>query len=195
VELTTNNRPIPSTWVIILATAILTSGVVISALYGFGLLGRTATSHMQDIGHTDGMDHNLSNEDRELEVAERGHQVMPFDLDRSTHVFEAQSFGGIQQVVSDDNDPQQIQLIQSHLETEVELFQIGDFSDPAFIHGEDMPGLAELQAGYKSIEVVYEPLSDGGKITYAAKDAELILAIQAWFEAQLADHGAHATGN
>ena len=202
-ELTTNNRLTSSTWLIIFATVILTSGVVIGILYGLGLLGSTTSSHMQGIVHTegmvhtDGMEHNpsLSNTERELEVAERGHEVMPFDLDRSTHVFETQPFGGVQMVVSDSNDPQQIKLIQIHLEQESEQFQKGDFSDPAFIHGKDMPGLAELEAGYKSIEVVYEPLLDGGKITYFAEDDELIAAIQAWFEAQLADHGAHATDN
>ncbi|MFT5193766.1 MAG: hypothetical protein ACI9EW_001544 [Cellvibrionaceae bacterium] len=56
-----------------------------------------------------------------------------------------------------------------------------------------MPGLVELQSGSAKIDVVYEPMSDGGQITYSTADEGLVDAIHAWFEAQLADHGDHAT--
>ena len=40
-------------------------------------------------------------EDRQAEVAERGAAVMPFDLERTTHVFKALPDGGVQTVVAD----------------------------------------------------------------------------------------------
>ncbi|MFT7585870.1 MAG: hypothetical protein ACI9EW_002298 [Cellvibrionaceae bacterium] len=144
------------------------------------------------MNHTEGMEHGTADVERQLEVAEKGHNVMPFDLDRSTHVFEKTTEGGIQQVLSDDSDSAQIKLIQTHLEEEYGRFQNGDFADPAFIHGDGMPGLAILQSEYAKLDMIYEPLLDGGQITYSTTDEALINAIHVWFEAQLADHGTHA---
>ena len=39
---------------------------------------------------------------RQAEVAERGREVMPFDLERTTHIFKPLPTGGLQQVISDD---------------------------------------------------------------------------------------------
>jgi hypothetical protein len=35
--------------------------------------------------------------------------------------------------------------------------------------------------------------ANGGRITYSTRDHALVAAIHTWFEAQVADHGAHAT--
>jgi hypothetical protein len=87
---------------------------------------------------------------RQKEVAAKGAKVMPFDLEQTTHVFQKLDDGGLQKVVvKDPSNKKQIALIQSHLKEESEKFRKGDFSDPAKIHGEDMPGLAQLKAGAK----------------------------------------------
>jgi hypothetical protein len=131
---------------------------------------------------------------RQEEVAKRGAQVMPFDLEQTSHVFQKLDDGGLQKVVvKDPSNKKQIALIQSHLKEESENFRKGDFSDPAKIHGEDMPGLAELKAGTGRIDVRYTALSDGAQIRYTTKDAKLITALHRWFDAQLSDHGHHAT--
>jgi hypothetical protein len=131
---------------------------------------------------------------RQEEVAKRGAQVMPFDLEQTTHVFQKLEDGGLQKVVvKDPANKKQIALIQSHLKEESEKFRKGDFSDPAKIHGEDMPGLAELKADVAKIDVRYAALSDGAQIRYTTKDAKLITALHRWFDAQLSDHGHHAT--
>jgi len=136
----------------------------------------------------------LTAQTRQAEVAKRGAQVMPFDLEQTTHVFQKVEDGGLQKlVVKDPANKKQIALIQSHLKEESEKFRKGDFSDPAKIHGEDMPGLAELKTGAARIDVRYTALSDGAQIRYATKDAKLITAIHRWFDAQLSDHGHHAT--
>ena len=85
---------------------------------------------------------------RQEEVAARGAKVMPFDLEQTTHVFQKLDDGGLQKVVvKDPSNKKQIALIQAHLKEESEKFRKGDFSDPAKIHGEDMPGLAQLKTG------------------------------------------------
>lgn len=131
---------------------------------------------------------------RQADVAATGAEVMPFDLDRSTHVFETTERGGVQTVRSDDGDAAQIELIRAHLGHEAERFAAGDFHDPAMIHGDDMPGLHALVMGHDRISVVYRDVELGGEIRYESDDGELVQAIHEWFGAQLSDHGEHAQG-
>ena len=134
-------------------------------------------------------------ESRQDEVADRGASVMPFDLERTTHIFEKLDSGGLQQVLSDDLDADQIGLIQSHLSEEALLFSQGDFHDPEMIHGHAMPGLHDLMMGYEKIDIEYAALENGGQITYVTQDDAMIDAIHKWFDAQLSDHGDHAQGH
>src|SRR6187551_1752952 len=88
-----------------------------------------------------------ADEKRLDEVAQHGMRVMPFDLEKTTHVFSKTSKGGVQRVVvKDKSDTEQIGLIRAHLSEISGDFKRGDFSKPARIHGEDMPGLSELKS-------------------------------------------------
>ena len=131
-------------------------------------------------------------EERQAEVAEIGAQVMPFDLDRSTHVFEKTGLGGTQIVTSDDGDAAQVALIRAHLAEEAERFSSGDFHDPEMIHGGEMPGLHTLVMGHDRMTIEYRDVAGGGEIRYTSDDETLVAAIHEWFDAQVADHGAHA---
>jgi hypothetical protein len=126
-------------------------------------------------------------------MVERGSmEVMPFDMNRTMHVFKPTVDGGVQSVIVHDGDPQQVTLVRSHLRKEATAFAHGDFSDPAKIHGMAMPGLAQLRAGANRIAVGYTDAANGASITYKTSDAKLIAAIHDWFAAQVKDHGAHA---
>lgn len=132
-------------------------------------------------------------ERRQAEVARRGAQVMPFDLDATTHTFTATATGGVQTVVADDpDDAEQIALIRRHLAEERDSFARGDFDDPAAIHGHDMEGVAELRAGYADISVAYADRPDGARLTFTSDEPDLVAAIHAWFDRQVMDHGSHA---
>lgn len=129
---------------------------------------------------------------RQVEVTIKGAQVMHFDLEKTTHHFEPLQNGGLQTVVADDPvDPEQVKLIQSHLQEETPKFRAGDFYDPAAIHGDEMPGLKQLKAGYCDIAVEYITLSDGGQSCYTTQQSALVSAIHDWFVAQRSDHGHH----
>lgn len=131
---------------------------------------------------------------RQEVVAERGARVMPFSLESTTHVFDATDEGGIQRVVAKDrDDAREIELIRGHLRDEAEAFGRGDFGDPTSIHGEEMPGVDRLSAGYRDIDVRYRDLLDGAEIAYGTDDPEIVDALRAWFDAQLGDHGGDAT--
>ncbi|MDQ2996154.1 MAG: hypothetical protein M3R61_03735 [Chloroflexota bacterium] len=132
---------------------------------------------------------------RQAMIHEQGSSVMPFDLDRTTHVFKTTETGGIEKVIAKDAaDSEQIALIQQHLEHEVLRFREGSFSDPAAIHGATMPGLTELAAGAAKITFSYAALPNGAQISYETKDPRMVDALHRWFAAQLADHGHDALG-
>jgi hypothetical protein len=119
---------------------------------------------------------------------------MPFDLERTTHQFTKTDTGGVQTVVDDDpQDTTQITLIRQHLTAEVERFRRGDFTDPARIHGAEMPGLEALRAHGGQITIEYGTTADGARATYTTTDAGLRDALHHWFDAQVSDHGRHAT--
>jgi hypothetical protein len=160
------------------------------------LLGRSVFLIVTTIvGVVSGMEGSVPTA-RQTEVATRGAQVMPFDLEQTLHIFQPLNDGGLQTVTAKDSaNHEQIALIQAHLKEEAEKFQHGDFSDPAKIHGEDMPGLAELKAGAGQIDIQYLPLPAGAQIRYTTRVPALVTAIHHWVMAQRADHGGHATGH
>lgn len=134
---------------------------------------------------------------RQQEVAQKGAMVMPFDVHNSTHVFQKNTTGGIQQVVAKDpNDKDLVAAIRTHLEMEAERFGKGDYSDPMKIHGMSMPGLqylSKLKPGL--IAITYRNVTGGAAIDYVGRDAATVDAIHKWFDAQLSDHGDDATSS
>lgn len=129
---------------------------------------------------------------RRADVAGAGSEVMPFDLEATTHVFEELDEGGLQTVVADSDDPEQIALIRSHLSEEAERFARGDFHDPEIIHGDAMPGLHALVESHDKLSITYRDVDRGGEIRYVSDDPALVEAIHEWFDAQRNDHGEHA---
>jgi hypothetical protein len=129
---------------------------------------------------------------RQEEVARKGATVMPFDLMRTTHFFDDTKSGGIETITAHDpGDQRQIALIRSHLAAEAKRFGASDFSDPAAIHGQDMPGLAELARAGGKLRVRYQELPAGARLRFTSRDPSAIAAVHAWFAAQRSDHVAH----
>ena len=130
---------------------------------------------------------------RQEAVAQKGATVMPFDLGRTQHFFDDKPTGGVETVIANDaRDAKQIELIRAHLQGEAQRFARGDFSDPAAIHGVDMPGLKTLASAGGRLEVAYKSLPAGASVTFTSKDAAVVRAIHDWFAAQRSDHAAHA---
>lgn len=126
-------------------------------------------------------------------VHQMAHGVMPFDMSKTVHIFKMTESGGVQRVIAKDpGASDQIALIQQHLQHEAERFQQGDYSDPAKLHGPDMPGLKDLQSGASRIKVSYAVLPSGAEITFKTTDLHLLTALHRWFGAQLSEHGADA---
>lgn len=126
-------------------------------------------------------------------VHHMSHSVMPFDMSSTVHIFKMTESGGEQRVIAKGSaDTDQVAMIRQHLKHEAVRFQHGDYSDPATLHGANMPGLKELQAGAAHINVSYTALPTGAAITFQTTDLQLLTAIHRWFGAQLSEHGADA---
>lgn len=134
--------------------------------------------------------------EKQAKVAQKGALIMPFSLDQTRHTFNMVNNGGIQSVVAKDPlNRTEIELIRKHLWEESEKFRRGDFSDPEKIHGSNMPGLADLKAGFSKIDIRYRDLPNGAQINYSTNDPRLVEAIHHWFMAQLSEHGKHAASH
>ena len=130
---------------------------------------------------------------RQAEVRARGQQVMPFDLNRTTHVFAKTAAGGVEAVlIKREADRDQLPLIRSHLRKEQRSFSRGDFRDPMATHGMRMPGLDTLRRRAAEITITYRPLPRGAQLRYTTSDQTVREALHEWFDAQLMDHGADA---
>ena len=126
-------------------------------------------------------------------VHQMGHSVMPFDLNKSMHVFRMTDLGGVQSVVvKDANDKDQVALIRQHLQHEAEAFQRGDYADPMALHGAAMLGVSELASHRQEIEVSYSELPLGAAIAFETQDRHLVTAVHRWFGAQLSAQGSDA---
>lgn len=131
---------------------------------------------------------------RQQDVRDKGAQVMPFALERTTHSFDKTADGGVQRVRVRGDAPGQVAMIRSHLSEIADAFARRDFTQPATIHGADMPGLAEIRASRPDeLDVTYREIEGGAEITYSAHTPEIVAAVHRWFDAQLSDHGRDAT--
>jgi hypothetical protein len=157
---------------------------------------QTVAPTTMDPSHMDHAAHATMTEQaqRRTEVARRGKDVMPFELAATTHFFSKTAEGGVQQVVArKPTDAAQVKLARAHLRSIREQFLRGDFSGPSHVHGQDMPGLAELGAAKPGqIAIDYMDVKGGGQLTYRTTDAASVAALHKWFDAQLSDHGKDA---
>jgi hypothetical protein len=130
---------------------------------------------------------------REQLIADRSAEVMPFDLAATTHHFEPTPQGGLQTVIADDPaDQRQVELVQQHLRDEAAAFARGEFSDPARIHGAEMPGLVTLEANADRLGIAFRTRADGAELRYTTDDPVVLEALHDWFAAQTSDHQGHA---
>ncbi len=136
----------------------------------------------------------MAETERQAEVSELGKDVMPFSLNGTTHIFTKNAQGGTQRVVvKNSSDIAQVILIRQHLQGIREQFLKGDYSAPSHIHGQDMPGLAELRgAKTGKIAIAYRDIKGGAQLSYQTSDATFVAALHKWFDAQLSDHGKDA---
>jgi len=132
-------------------------------------------------------------------LQERGADAQGMGVDQyaSTHLFDALPDGGRIEFQYNSEDREAISRIRSHLHEIQAAFQAGDFSTPAFVHDQEVPGTAVMAARRDQIEYLYRDLPRGGELRLVTEDAEALEAIGAFMAFQRDDHRAggvdHAT--
>jgi hypothetical protein len=126
-------------------------------------------------------------------IHKMGQTVMPFDLNKTMHIFKMTDSGGVQSVVvKDAKDKDQVVLIRQHLRHEAQTFERGDYADPTSVHGAAMPALSELKGHHAEITVSYSELPLGAALVFKTQNRHLVTTIHRWFGAQLSEHGGDA---
>jgi len=169
---------------------------IIFLMFAHTLFAQSTSDKPMDHSKMDHSAHTkvIADAERQAEVAQRSKDVMPFSLAATTHIFSKRTDGGIQQVIAKKSrDESQVILGRQHLQQIREKFLRGDFSGPSQIHGQSMPGLAELvNAKPGQITFAYKDVSGGAALVYKTSEPTLVSALHKWFDAQLADHGKDA---
>src|SRR5581483_1341889 len=104
---------------------------------------------MQDHNHSDG-------------VNKRGDQAMGFDHLKTTHHFLLNKDGGIIQVEANDpKDHTSRDQIRMHLQHVAQMFGMGNFDIPMFVHDQEVPGTKQMKELKDWISYRYAETSNG----------------------------------
>jgi hypothetical protein len=125
-------------------------------------------------------------------VQRRGKQAMGVDQYTSSHKFDALADGGRIELQRDTDDKDGIATIRAHMRDIAKAFADGDFSTPAFVHMQDVPGTKVMAAKRGVIKYEARDLPRGGEVRITTKDADALKAIHEFMAFQRSDH--HAGG-
>ncbi len=121
----------------------------------------------------------------------RGLIAMGVDQYTSTHKFEALRDGGRIELQRDVDDAAGTAQIRAHLCGIAAAFASGDFSTPAFVHMQAVPGAAVMAARRHLISYSMRPLPRGGELRLTTSDPAAVAAVAEFLAFQRMDHRAH----
>lgn len=136
-----------------------------------------------------GMSHGTS-DSAFAAVQARGKVAMGVDQYTSTHHFEALPDGGRIELQRDSDDSVGVATIRTHLQDIAKAFGQGDFTTPAFVHMQTVPGAPVMAAKRRVITYSFKPLPRGGELRITTTDAEAVAAIAQFMAFQRMDHRA-----
>jgi hypothetical protein len=123
-------------------------------------------------------------------VQRRGEKAMGVDQYTSTHKFDVSPGGGRIELQRDVDDTAGVTQIRAHLNEIATAFRSGDFSTPAMVHLQQVPGTAVMSAKRAVITYTYRDLPRGGELRINTKDPEALKAIHEFIDFQRRDHRA-----
>lgn len=127
-------------------------------------------------------------------MQQRGRTVMGVDQYTSTHRFDDLPDGGRIVLQRDSDDTAGTRIIRDHLRHEAQRFAAGDFSDPAMVHAQAVPGSAVMSARRAAIHYEFHELPRGGELRITTGDSAAIRAVHEFLAFQRGEHraGGHA---
>lgn len=152
------------------------SAALVTLLAGALLSMRAATATAQDSAYK--------------AMQQRGQKAMGVDQYTSTHTFDDLADGGRIVLVRDAKDTAGVRTIREHLQQITKAFGAGDFTTPAFVHMQDVPGTKVMAARRDRIRYAYAPRAGGGEVRITTTDPEALKAVHAFLAFQRGDHRA-----
>jgi hypothetical protein len=122
----------------------------------------------------------------------RGKMVMGVDQYTSVHKFDALPDGGRIELQAGPNDTTGIAGIREHIHHIAMAFATGDFSAPAFVHMQDVPGTKVMAAKSGVITYQARELPRGAELRITTTDPAALKAIHDFMAFQREEH--HAGG-
>jgi hypothetical protein len=120
----------------------------------------------------------------------RGKQFMGFDQEATAHHFILTNDGGRIEVsaraADDATSPGQI---RAHLQHITQAFTSGDFSVPALVHDQKVPGVTRMKAAGTALTYTFEATNRGGLIRISGSTPDAVAAAHEFLKFQIKDHG------
>ena len=121
-------------------------------------------------------------------MQKRGKVAMGVDQYTSTHHFDKLPDGGRIALERDVPDSAGVSQIRAHIREIARAFKAGDFSTPATVHMQDVPG-AKVMAEKRAV-ITYEPrdLPRGAELRIRSSDSTALRAINEFLTFQRSAH-------
>jgi len=120
----------------------------------------------------------------------QAHDVMGFDLTKTTHHFLLYTDGGAIDITANAaSDAANRDAIRSHLPHIAMMFGNGDFNAPMLVHDTaDVPGTKQMAALKNQIRFIYVETPRGGRVDIVTTDAAALKAVHEFLLFQIKDH-------
>jgi hypothetical protein len=118
----------------------------------------------------------------------RGKVVMGVDQYSSIHRFEALPDGGRIELQRDEPDSVGATAIRAHMRAIARAFAAGDFSAPATVHLETVPGVPVMRARRKAIRYETSDLARGAALRIRTSDPVAVAAVHRFLAYQRREH-------
>jgi hypothetical protein len=126
-------------------------------------------------------------------MQQRGKVAMGVDQYSSIHHFDDLADGGRIRLERDKDDAVGTRAIQTHLRGIAKAFSTGDFTTPAFVHMQNVPGSAGMAKQRAAIHYTVKTLPRGGELRITTIDTAALRAVHEFLAFQRGEH--HAAGH
>lgn len=117
---------------------------------------------------------------------------MGVDQYTSTHHFDALPDGGRIELQRNAEDTAGTAQIRAHIHQIARAFEAGDFSTPAMVHMQSVPGAKTMAARRSKISYEVQDLPRGAELRIRTADPDALRAIHEFMAFQRGEH--HAAG-
>lgn len=121
-------------------------------------------------------------------------RAMGVDQYTSPHRFDALPDGGRIELQRATDDSAGVAQIRRHMREIATAFASGDFTTPAFVHAQQVPGTDVMAAKRGAISYEARDLPRGAEVRITTRDPEAVRAVHAFIAFQRGDHRSGGSG-